>query len=138
MPEQQMPSLTAEERSRLRTANPSPELMALVQQAPETVGRDRNSARELVRTLLRADEDLQGDALRAELESGGHFFTALLDGYLGEAFVRADITNTRLLLHTFGPVYIEECLIYHEDFSTEEAKRYVQDRIENFGDKLDL
>lgn len=138
MPEQEPKYLTDEELKRLRTAEPEPELVAIVRRDPEAIGETRNSARELVRTHLRGEPDLSDLGLRNRLETGGHFFGALLDGNLGEAFIRADVSNVRLVLDTFEPAYIEECLIHEEDFSPEKAKRYLGERIKLYGDKLDL
>ncbi len=131
--------LSTEELDRLRQADVSPEFMAIVRRGPETVGKQRNSTREEARKMLRTTpRDMQASEDLPVRKQGGHYFQALRRGEVGEAFFRADITNTRLMLDTFGRDYIIERMVAEGEKSPEGAARYVDEQIDRFGDGLIL
>ena len=96
--------LTEDHLDFLFRAGASPQLMIVIQmdddELPQTV--DRNSAHEEVLKYARWG-DLDPDRSPSEFHHiGGHFFTALWNGDLYDAFTRADLNNRKILLLTFG------------------------------------
>ena len=95
--------LTEDHLDFLFRAGASPQLIEIVQKTgdnlPQTVGR--NSAREEVLKYARwgsIGPDRDPEEFRP---IGGHFFTALWNGDLYDAFTRADLNNRKILLLTF-------------------------------------
>lgn len=136
MAETQNKRLELDELAVLRDLGASPAFLTVARRDPETIGERRNSAREAARQALRACED-PGDLTREELEGrGGHYFGALLDGEIAEAWFRADITNTRILLDTFGRDYLIERIIAEDGREPEAAARHVDERVDEYGDGI--
>lgn len=128
-PDNDMKRLSETELRRLREAGVSAEFMAVVQTDPEEVGRSRNSARERARQMLRTTpDDTHPEDLPLDRYTGD-YARALREGNLGEAFIKADIANTRILVALFGREYLTE-RIAAEDGDYEYAKRYVDQNIE--------
>lgn len=136
MPEQDDKRLTMDELDALRDAGFSPEFLTVVRRDPETVGEQRNSAREGARQLLRTDYGPDLERFEDATERKGDYFQRLAQGELAEAFYHADIANTRLLLDTFGRDYLIERLIDGDSRDPESSARYVDERIDNYGDGI--
>ncbi|MFC7199550.1 hypothetical protein [Halospeciosus flavus] len=88
----------------LFNAGASPKLIEVVtktlDELPSTV--NRNSARSEVQKYVKWG-NLDGSVPPEEFSHiGGHFFTALWNGDLYEAFCRADLNNRKILLDVFG------------------------------------
>lgn len=128
--------LTRNELRRLRTTQASPALLAIVRVDPEVAGVSRNSAREHVRQRVRGTNYAGGALTDRLVNRGGDFFTALFDGNVGSAFVRADGNNTRILLDRFSREYLIERLVADEGFDADRAARYVDERIDRYGDGM--
>lgn len=130
-----MKRLSEPELSRLREAGVSAEFLTVVQIDPEEVGRSRNSARARTRQMLRThSDDTHPEDLPLDRYTGD-YARALREGNLGEAFIRADIDNTRILVHAFGQRYLTERLAA-EDGDYDYAARYVDQNVAQFADDL--
>lgn len=91
--------LTTDHYQFLREAGASDQIIALIQFTDEQTGI-RNSAREEVRKYAYwGDLDGSPDDFN---HIGGHFFSAMWDGDLFEAWLRADMNNRRLMMELFG------------------------------------
>lgn len=106
--------LSEDELTILREAEVSPALIAVARFDESEVGGDRNATREAARKALNgvpldgADFDPSDVRERLLVRSGG-FVTALAEGNLADAFMRADVTNSRIMVRMFDQAYIEEC-----------------------------
>mgnify|MGYP006272559475 CR=1 FL=1 len=92
--------LTTEHIAFLSKAGASDAFIDLLTFPAELAGVKRHSAREEVRKYAYWGEfDGEPEAFR---HVGGHFFGAMWDGDLFEAWLRADLNNKSLLLECFG------------------------------------
>lgn len=83
----------------IRDAGASEAILDLIKFPAESIGINRNSARQEVRKYVFWD-DLDGNPDEFD-HLGGHFFTAMWDGDLFEAWVRADLNNKVLMMEVF-------------------------------------
>ena len=94
--------LTNEHIRFISKAGASDLLIDLLTFPKEEAGVPRHSAREEVRKYVYwGDVDTDADPATFS-HCGGHFFSALWDGDLFEAWLRADLNNKSLLLECFG------------------------------------
>jgi len=102
------PDLTEQERSLLRQAGASEKLLQMCNAEINGVIRDdgkavnRHSVLQEVKKYLREWENLTEETVNEFDHYGGHFFTALWNGNLYDAYRRADYNNQALLLDAFG------------------------------------
>ncbi|AAL54942.1 hypothetical protein HfxHF1_145 [Halophage HF1] len=104
------PDLTDQERTLLRWAGADERLIEVCQLDITSMenkrgdGKDvtRNSALVEVKKYLREWESLTEDNAKDFDHYGGHFFSALWDGDLYEAYSRADYNNKAIMLEVFG------------------------------------
>jgi len=75
------------------------------------------------------------DSIRRRIENfdgapdpGGDFDQAARDGDIAEAFYRADLDNSRVMLDALGEEVIVAALVADGGRTTEAARRYVADR----------
>jgi hypothetical protein len=132
-------ALSPDELKKLRDIGFSAEMVAICRQDPEIVGKSRNSTREVAHMVLARTEMADEDRYDWAVSRHGHFFGALAEGDLERALARADVTNTRLLLATFGRAYLIERVVSEVGTSIqsrEEATRWVDGTIERLGDGI--
>lgn len=104
------PDLTDQERTLLRWAGADERLIEVCQFDISSMENERgdgkavsrNSALTEVKKYLREWEALDEDNAEDFDHYGGHFFSALWDGDLYEAYSRADYNNQAILMEVFG------------------------------------
>jgi hypothetical protein len=84
----------------LREAGASDEMLDMVKAKPGLAGISRNSCKQEVKKYV-FWESLEGDP-EDFTPMGGHFFSALWDGNLFDAWRRADLNNKSLMLEIYG------------------------------------
>jgi hypothetical protein len=94
------PEITNEHIRFLSKAGASDELIDLLQFPKEAAGVKRHSAREEIKSYIRYGEFEKDPEQFGHI--GGHFFSAMWDGDLFAAWLRADLNNKSLLLECFG------------------------------------
>ena len=91
-----------------------------------------NDGRHLVRNHVDSADTAIG--VSPSERSAGDFYTALWFGRLGEAFIRADIANLKILFAAFSPGHIRERLVDEEDMSRDYAHRLVFEKHDRYAE----
>lgn len=123
-------ALSIDELDVVREAGASPEFLSVAAFDPGQAGAKENSPVHGVRKYAAEGTLTEGDLDSFDPGSHGSFFEALWDGYLGVAFIKADIDNIRLLLAVFSTRYLIERVVADDDMDAEYAARLVSERIE--------
>lgn len=96
------PELTYEHRKFLNEAGASPEFMDLLTYPAERAGVKRHSVRQEILGRIRYGEIGPDKEPSVFSVYGGHFFLAMWNGDLFDAWLRADPNNRTLMLAVFG------------------------------------